>query len=189
VARIHVKSLSSLAASPSIGGPDASWILRWTVVHPGVNSGGYQLNGHVYYVGMDNAGGSGSPTFFAGDTSAIPPPGNAADHTKYFTFPQTTALTKKQASFNKKTGVITFRVPLKDVGNPPNGTRLYSATAFTATAASPQSANTLFNQIDATPPFELVVGPRRSLHRHQGTGQLRHSRLSRRPKRARGFTG
>jgi hypothetical protein len=31
--------------------------------------------------------------------------------------------------------------------NPRNGTRLYSATAFTSSASSPQSANTLFNQI------------------------------------------
>jgi hypothetical protein len=31
--------------------------------------------------------------------------------------------------------------------NPRNGTRRYSATAFTSSASSPQSANTLFNQI------------------------------------------
>lgn len=192
LAKIHVKSLKSLAASSAAGGADASWILRWTVVHPGKNGGGYQLNGHVYYVGMDNnagAGGSGSPSFFAGDTSAVPPPGNSADHTKYFTFPQSKVLSKKQASYNKKTGVITFRVPLKDVGNPRNGTRLYSVTAFTTTAASPQSANTLFNQIDATPPFELVIGPRRTRHRRHGGPQLQHRRISRRPRRARGFTG
>jgi hypothetical protein len=192
VARIRVRSLKSLTPSSSAGGADASWILRWTVVHRGKTSGGDQLNGHVYYVGMDDnagAGGPGTPSFFAGDTSAIPPPGNTADHTKYFTFPQSRLLSKKQAAYNKKTGVITFRVPLKDVGNPRNGTRLYSATAFTSTASSPQSANTLFNQIDATPPFELVIARPRTRHRHKRGGSIHHSRISRRPNRARGFTG
>jgi hypothetical protein len=84
--------------------------------------------------------------------------------------------------------VITFRVPLKDVGNPRPGTRLYSAIAFTSTASSPQSANTLFNQIDATPPFELVIRPpgaRPPGHRLH----FRHRKISRSPRRDRGFTG
>jgi hypothetical protein len=189
VARIQVRKLSSLAVSSSVGGPDASWIIRWTVVHPGTNSGGYPINGHIYYAGMDNnagTGGSGTPSFFAGDTSAIPAPGNPADHTKYMTFPQTKTLSKKQASYSKKTGVITLRIPLSDVGNPPRGTRLYSITAFTATSSAPQSASTLFNQIDATPPFELVIGPP---HRRRAPARTRHTRISRRPRRSRGFTG
>jgi len=70
--------------SPSLGGLDASWLIRWTQVTPGQTG-----NGHIYYVGMDNhAAGSGSPTFFAGDTVGIPP-ANAAEHTKYFAYPQT----------------------------------------------------------------------------------------------------
>ena len=189
VARIHVRSLASLATSASLGGPDASWILRWTVVHPGKNSGGYEFNGHIYYLGMDNnagAGGSGKPSFFAGDTSAVPPPGNAADHTKYMTFPQTRRLSAKQATYNRKTGLITFRVPLKDVGNSPSGTRLYSITAFTATSTSPESSSTVFNQVDATPPFELVIRPP-GRHRHRS--HVTHERISRQPRRARGFTG
>lgn len=163
VARIHVKSLHSLSVSPTLGGNDASWIVRWTVVHPGTGAGGYPTNGAIYYAGMDNnagLGGGGSPSFFAGDTSAVPPPGNPADHTKYMTFPQTHKLTSKQASYNAKTGVITLHIPLADVGNPAKGTRLYSVTAFTATAAAPQSPSTLFNQIDATSPFDLVIGSR-----------------------------
>jgi hypothetical protein len=44
------------------------------------------------------------------------------------------------------------------VGNPPNGTVLYSIAAFSATSTTPQSAGTLFNLIDATPTYELVVG-------------------------------
>ena len=46
---------------------------------------------------MDNnqgAGGAGSPTFFAGDTA--PTPVNAAEHTKYFTYPQTHVLRASQ---------------------------------------------------------------------------------------------
>ena len=165
VARIHVKSLHSLSVSPTLGGPDASWVVRWTVVHPGTGAGGYPTNGAVYYAGMDNnagLGGGGSPSFFAGDTSAVPPPGNPAEHTKYMTFPQTHKLSSKQASVNAKTGVITLHIPLADVGKPAKGTRLYSVTAFTATAPAPQSANTLFNQIDATSPFDLVIGTSRS---------------------------
>ena len=153
VAKIDVEDLSSLSVSPNIGGPDASWILRWTQVVPGTTG-----NGHIYYAGMDNDEG-GTPTFFVGDTSAIPPPGTTGEHTKYITYPQTTTLTSSQASYDPKTGVITLNIPLKDVGNPAPGTVLYSATAFSATSTAPQSANTLFNLTDATTPFELVIGP------------------------------
>ena len=155
VATIHARSLQSLTASSAEGGPDASWLIRWTVVKPGTTG-----NGHIYYVGMDNnagAGGSGQPSFFAGDTAGIPP-ANAGEHTKYLAYPQTHLLTASQASYNKSTGVITLHVPLSDVGTPPDGTALYSATGFSATSTSPQSSTTLFNLIDATTPFELVIG-------------------------------
>src|ERR1019366_1664643 len=69
VAKIDAKSLSSLTVPSSVGGPDASWLIRWTVITPGSTG-----NGHIYYAGMDNnqgAGGSGSPTFFAGATTGI----------------------------------------------------------------------------------------------------------------------
>jgi hypothetical protein len=155
VAKLNVKSLSSLTPASSVGGPDASWLIRWTVIAPGATG-----NGHIYYAGMDNnqgAGGSGSPTFFVGDTTGIPP-NNPAEHTKYFAYPQTHVLSSSQASYDKSTGAITLNIPLADVGNPSNGSRLYSATGFTATSTTPQSASTLFNLIDATPPFELVIG-------------------------------
>jgi hypothetical protein len=155
VATIRLKSLASLGASPSIGGPDASWIVRWTEITPGATG-----NGHIYFVGMDNnqgAGGNGTPSFFDGETDSIPPP-NAAEHTKFMTFPQAHKLGASQASFDAGTGVITIRIPRSDVGNPPNGTVLFSGTAFTATSTSPQSSTTLFNLTDATTPFELVVG-------------------------------
>ncbi|MGA9858933.1 MAG: hypothetical protein WBQ18_13805 [Solirubrobacteraceae bacterium] len=155
-ATLRVSSLQSLAATTAEGGPDASWLLRWTVVKPGADG-----NGDIYYVGMDNnagAGGGGKPTFFAGDTAGLPP-ANSAEHTKYLTYPQTHELSAAQANYDASSGTITFHVPLADVGSPANGTVLLSATGFTATSATPQSATTLFNLIDATAPFELVVGP------------------------------
>ncbi|HET9721065.1 MAG TPA: hypothetical protein VFP55_13375 [Solirubrobacteraceae bacterium] len=154
-ATIKVRNLKTLTPDSGLGGPDASWLIRWTQVVPGSTG-----NGHIYYVGMDNnagVGGSGTPSFFAGDTGAVPPP-NPGEHTKYLTYPQTHILTAKQASYDANTGTITMHVPLADVGNPADGTVLYSATAFTATATAPQSSTTLFNLIDATAPFELVIG-------------------------------
>jgi hypothetical protein len=156
IATIDVRSLKSLAADTSVGGPDASWILRWTEVNPGTTG-----NGHIYYAGMDNnqgPGGSGQPTFFAGDTAGIPP-ANAAEHTKYIAFPQTHVLSASQASYDATTGLITMLIPRSYVGGPSDGTPLFSINAFSATSTSPQSATTLFNLIDATPTFELVVGP------------------------------
>jgi hypothetical protein len=157
IAKIDVKSLASLTPTAGAGGSDASWIIRWTDVVPGTTG-----NGHIYYAGMDNnqgSGGSGKPSFFVGDTSAIPPPGNSADHTKYITYPQSKNLSSSQASYNRSTGVISLHIPLADVGDPANGKVLYSATAFSATSSSPQSSTTLFNLIDSTTPFELVIGP------------------------------
>ena len=154
-ATIRVRSLSSLAVPTSSGGPDGSWLIRWTQVTPGTTG-----NGDIYYAGMDNnqgAGGSGSPTFFTGDTVGVPP-ANAAEHTKYLAYPQTHVLSSAQASYDARTGTITLHIPRADVGNPSDGTRLFSATAFTATSGTPQSASTLFNLTDATTPFELVVG-------------------------------
>jgi hypothetical protein len=150
---IKVKSLADLSVSPALGGPDASWIVRWTRVMPGTTG-----NGHIFYAGMDNnASGGGTPTFFAGDTSCIPGPGNPAEHCKYLTYPQTTVLSASQASYNPTTGVITMHVPETAVGPPEPAGRatLYSVTAFSATSTVPQSATTLFNVIDSTVPFDV----------------------------------
>ncbi len=153
VATIHVRSLSSLAVPSSAGGSDASWMMRWTVVQPGTTG-----NGHIYYAGMDNnqgAGGAGQPTFFDGDTAGIPP-ASAAEHTKYLSYPQTHRIS---GSYSASTGTITLHIPRGDVGNPVDGTPLYSVSAFTATSTSPQSSSTLFNLIDGATPFDLIVGP------------------------------
>jgi hypothetical protein len=150
IGRIDVASLKSLAASTNLGGTDASWMLRWTVIHPGVPG-----NGLIYYAGMDNnAAGSGTPSFFTGSTSCIPP-NNPEEHCKYLTYPQTTTI---KGSIDKKTGVITLTIPAKDVGGSkgylPSGEVLFSVTAFTATSTTPQSATTIFNLIDSTPAFD-----------------------------------
>jgi hypothetical protein len=155
IATVHVKSLASLTVPSSVGGPDASWLIRWTQVRPGQTG-----NGDIYYAGMDNnagAGGSGKPSFFAGDTVGIPP-ANSAEHTKYLAYPQTHTLSASQASYDAKTGTITLNIPRADVGNPADGTPLYSGTGFSATSTTPQSSTTLFNLTDATAPFELIVG-------------------------------
>lgn len=153
-ARIDVKNLHTLTPGSGLGGPDGSWLIRWTEVDPGTTG-----NGHIYYAGMDNnqgAGGSGTPTFFAGDTAGIPP-SNSAEHTKYLAYPQTHVLSSSQASYSASTGVITLHIPRSDVGNPANGKILYSVTGFSATSATPQSSTTLFNLIDSTTPFDFVV--------------------------------
>jgi hypothetical protein len=150
-ATIKVRNLSSLTVPATLGGPDASWMLRWTAVQPGTTG-----NGHIYYVGMDNnATSGGKPTFFVGDTSCIPGPGNPAEHCKYLTYPQTHPLTAKQASYDPATGVITFHIPEALVGDPETPVAYYSATAFSATSTQPQSATTLFNLIDASTPFDV----------------------------------
>ena len=127
---IKVKSLADLTVSPTLGGPDASWIVRWTHVTPG-----HTGNGHIYYAGMDNNGaGTGVPSFFAGDTSCIPGPGNPAEHCKYLTYPQTTKLSASQAGYNAGDG--RDHAPRSgERGRQSERTTLYSVTAFTATSA------------------------------------------------------
>jgi hypothetical protein len=148
IATIKVKNLASLTASPAIGGPDASWMIRWTAVHPGQVG-----NGLIYYAGMDNnAAGTGTPTFFEGTTSCVPP-GNPEEHCKYLTYPQTNPI---KGSIDKATGVITLTIPTTLIGMH-DGSQLTSVTAFTTTAATAQSATTLFNLIDSTPPFDFTV--------------------------------
>jgi hypothetical protein len=148
IATIKVRNLASLTASPAIGGPDASWMIRWTVIHPGQVG-----NGLIYYAGLDNnAAGTGTPTFFEGTTSCVPP-GNPEEHCKYLTYPQTNTI---NGSINKATGVIKLTIPTQLIGMH-DGSQLTSVTAFTATSAAPQSATTLFNLIDATPPFDFTV--------------------------------
>ena len=149
VARIRVRKLARLTGGPALGGTDVSWMVRWTEVRRGKPG-----NGLIYYAGVDNqAGATGStPSFFMGTTDCIPP-ANQQEHCKFFTYPQTR---KIKGKILRKHGVIRLLIPRKPL-HLPHGGKLRSVTAFTTTAATPQSSTTLFNLIDATTPFDAHV--------------------------------
>ncbi|HEY8301857.1 MAG TPA: hypothetical protein VIG48_08155 [Jatrophihabitans sp.] len=149
LARLHVTNLASLASSPTLGGADASWMLRWTQVHRGVAG-----NGTIYYVGLDNNGGTAAakPSFFFGSTSCIPA-NNPQEHCKLLTYPQNRTITGRVLH---KKGIIELRIPRR-AAHLHRGSFLRSVTAFDATAATPQSATTVFNMIDAVTPFDVRV--------------------------------
>ena len=98
VATIHVRSLTSLAVSSAVGGPDASWIdpldhgqararpatatsttPAWTTTRAPAAS-------------RSRRSSTATPPGF--------PPANAAEHTKYLSYPQTHQLSSSQASYN-----------------------------------------------------------------------------------------
>ena len=55
-----------------------------------------------------------------------------------------------------KRGLIRLQIPRK-AAHLHRGVRLRSITAFTTTAAGPQSATTIFNLIDAAAPFDVTI--------------------------------
>jgi hypothetical protein len=138
-----LKSLASLAVSPTAGGVDGSWIMRWVQVAPGTPG-----NGHVYYAGMESNNGE-APRFFDGDMGCL-----STTHCKFFTYDSTTSI---RGTYSATTGVITLHVPLADIGSPASGTALYSAVAFTTTESLPQTLDPIFNEIDATVPLDYVI--------------------------------
>ena len=147
VATIRVKSLSSLQVNPQAGGTTGEWIMRFTTYDPG-----HPGNGHIYYAGMESVAG-GAPRFFAGEPTRL------KDLTA---FNSTTAV---PGSYDAGSGTITIHIPFSVIGNHSTaGTEFYSATAFTATTvgslggqgqATPPAD--LFNQVDATTPFDYVL--------------------------------
>lgn len=98
VATITVKSLATLLPSPTSGGTNAGWLLRWTVVTPGTVG-----NGHIYYAGMESSAG-GAPRYFDGDMQCQ----IQTTHCKYFTYPGDHTII---GSYNAGAGVITLTVP------------------------------------------------------------------------------
>lgn len=144
VITMQLKSLATLAPSPTDGGTDLSWLMRWTQVVPGTPG-----NGHVWYAGMESNAG-GAPRFFDGDMKCQ----IATTHCKYFTYPGDHTI---QGTEDAATNTITLHVPLADVGSPASGTPLYSVVAFTTSELAPLSVPSIFNQIDATVPFVRVV--------------------------------
>jgi hypothetical protein len=151
VATLKVKSLSSLRVTPTAGGTTGEWMLRFTTYDPGMNG-----NGNIYYTGMESVAGS-APRFFSGE------PVRTKELTAF------NATTSVPGSYDAKTGTITIHLPFSSLvaADRKKGTKLYSATAFTATtlgtlAALPES---VFNQTDATTPFDFVLP--RSAPAHQ----------------------
>jgi hypothetical protein len=138
---IYVQSLSALSVSPTLGGTDAVWLVRWEVPDP-------NGAGHNYFAAMESDNGA-TPTFFDGETTTLD-----TDEGFFITYPSVNTI---QGSYKNTStgGVITLNVPVADVGANSSAT-LYSLTAVTATQATTSSSNTIFNQIDATAPFDFV---------------------------------
>ncbi len=138
--KINVQNLSTLAVLPTLGGTDAVWLVRWEVPDP-------NGAGHTYFAAMESDAGQ-APSFFDGETSSI-----NTTHGKFLTYPGAHSI---QGSFTMGgPGVITLNVPVADVGGNSKAT-LFSITGLTVTQATASSTgDTIFNQIDATAPFDF----------------------------------
>ena len=138
---INVQSLSTLVVSPTLGGTDAVWLVRWEVPDP-------NGSGHTYFAAMESDNG-GAPSFFDGETTTF-------DNGQGFfmTYPPGHTI---QGSYKNSSrgGVITLTVPIADVGGSSTAT-LYSLTGLTATQSTASSSTTIFNQIDASAPFDFT---------------------------------
>jgi hypothetical protein len=138
---INVDSLSTLSVSPTLGGTDAVWLIRWEVPDP-------NGAGHTYFAAMESDDGQ-APTFFDGETQTLD-----SNQGFFITYPPAHTI---QGSYknSQKGGVITLTVPIADVGGNGKAT-LYSLTGLSVTQSTASSPNTIFNQIDATAPFDFV---------------------------------
>jgi hypothetical protein len=158
---INVANLSTLCVPATLGGTDVVWLVRWEVPDP-------NGAGHTYFAAIEADGAVGSPvctpaptvSFYDGETLAL-----SDTHGKFLTYnPANTIPGTYTASGSG--GVITLTVPVADVGGNAGAT-LYSITALTATQLTSSSAGStgsgttgtstgpLFNQIDATQPFDF----------------------------------
>ena len=137
---INVQSLSTLAVSPTLGGTNAVWLVRWEVPDP-------NGSGHTYFAAMESDNG-GTPTFFDGETTTFD-----SGQGFFMTYPPGHTV---QGSYknSSKGGVITLTVPVADVGG--STAPLYSLTGLSVTQSTASSTTTVFNQIDATAPFDFV---------------------------------
>jgi hypothetical protein len=136
-----VQSLSTLSVSPTLGGTDAVWLVRWEVPDP-------NGAGHTYFAAMESDNGQ-TPNFFDGETQTLD-----SNQGFFITYPPTHSV---QGSYknSQNGGVITLTVPVTDVGGNSTAT-LYSLTGLSVIQSTPSSSNTIFNQIDATAPFDFV---------------------------------
>ena len=135
---INVQSLSTLAVSPTLGGTDAVWLVRWEVPDP-------NGAGHTYFAAMESDNGQ-APSFFDGETSTL--------QGFFLTYPPAHTI---QGSYKNSSsgGVITLTVPIADVGGNSTAT-LYSLTGLSVTQSAASSTNPVFNQIDASAPFDFT---------------------------------
>ena len=138
---INVQSLSTLSVSPTLGGTDAVWLVRWEVPDP-------NGAGHTYFAAMESDNGQ-APSFFDGETSTF---GNGQGF--FLTYPPAHTI---QGSYKNGVsgGVITLTVPIADVGGSSTAT-LYSLTGLSVTQSAASSTNPVFNQIDASAPFDFT---------------------------------
>ena len=148
-------TLASDLAAPSLGAPVTTWMVRWAA--PSYKGPG---DGNIFYVGMQSNGGA-APSFYTGSTQAI-----TTTHTKYFTYPATTAIDGKIQG-----ATISWTVPLSKIGNPKKGQGLFSITAFSSTQETPGAPQTMTvpdqggelgdfnipNLISASSPFTYYV--------------------------------
>ena len=144
VVTMRAKSLANLTVDPTAGGTTGEWITRFTTYNPHTPG-----NGHIYYAGMESAGG-GSPRFFVGDTAAVP----VGQEQISMLFDSGTSV-PGQVQGN----TITIKVPFSAIPAAKASGVLYSATAFTATTVGTLSGNPAgaFNVTDATPPFDVAL--------------------------------
>ena len=59
--------------------------------------------------------------------------------------------------YSSAKGIIVLHIPLKDVGKPRRGAKLFNVLAFSTTETQPLSADPIFNLIDSTQPFTVRV--------------------------------
>jgi len=115
--------------------------MRWEVPDP-------KGAGHTYFAAMESDGGA-APRFFDGETSSI-----NTTHGKFLTYRP--AHTIQGSYLATSPGTTTLTVPVADVGGNSKAT-LYSITGLTVTQATASSTgDTIFNQIDATRPFDFT---------------------------------
>ena len=149
VITMRAKSLSNLLVNPTAGGTTGEWITRFTTYNahtPG--------NGHIYYAGMESVSG-GAPRFFVGDTApvAMSAVGLGAQEVSMLFDSSTSVPGAVQGN------TITIKVPYSAIPAAKSSGVLYSATAFTATAAATLANNPegAFNVTDSTVPFDVAL--------------------------------
>jgi hypothetical protein len=95
---INAQSVSTLSVSPTLGGTDAVWLVRWEVPDP-------NGAGHTYFAAMESDNGQ-APTFFDGETQTLD-----SNQGFFITYPPAHTITGSYKN-SSKGGVITLTVPI-----------------------------------------------------------------------------